>query len=91
MRFKPAGFLTKLVVLALLIYMTTSLLDLREKIQGVQEQRDALAQQVEDQKLENDRLEEAIENSEDPEMLEQVARDRGLVKANEELYITVAN
>ena len=91
MRFKPAGFLTKLVVLALLIYMTTSLLDLREKIQGVQAQRDELAQQVADQKLENDRLAEAIENSEDPEMLEQVARDRGLVKANEELYINVAN
>ena len=44
-----------------------------------------------DKKLENDRLAEAIENSEDPEMLEQVARDRGLVKANEELYINVAN
>ena len=91
MRFKPAGFLTKLVVLALLSYMTTSLLDLRAKIQGVQAQRDELAQQVADQKLENDRLAEAIENSEDPEMLEQVARDRGLVKANEELYINVAN
>ena len=91
MRYKPAGFLTKLVVLALLIYMTSSLLDLREKIQGVQEQRDALAQQVADQKLENQRLEEAIENSEDPEMLEQVARDRGLGKANEELYINVAH
>ena len=91
MRFKPAGFLTKLVVLALLIYMTTSLLDLREKIQGVQEQRDALAQQVEDQKLENDRLEEAIENSDDPEMLERVARDRGYVYKGETLFIDVAN
>ena len=91
MRFKPAGFLTKLVVLALLIYMTTSLLDLREKIQGVQAQRDELAQQVADQKLENDRLAEAIENSEDPEMLEQVARDRGYVEQNEILFVDVAN
>ena len=91
MRFKPAGFLTKLVVLALLIYMTTSLLDLREKIQGVQAQRDVLAQEVADQKLENQRLEEAIENSEDPEMQEQVARDRGYVEKDETLFIDVAN
>ena len=91
MRFKPAGFLTKIVVLALLIYMTISLLDLREKIQGVEAQRDALAQQVSDQQLENQRLEEAIANREDPEMLEQVARDRGLVRSNEELYINVSN
>ena len=44
-----------------------------------------------DQKLENDRLAEAIENSEDPEMLEQVARDRGYVEENETLFIDIAN
>ena len=43
MRFKQAGFLTKLVIVVLLIYMATSLLDLREQIQGVQAQRDELA------------------------------------------------
>ena len=52
MRFKQAGFLTKIVVLALLIYMTTSLLDLRGQIQATQSQRDTLAQQVADQRLE---------------------------------------
>ncbi len=91
MRFKRAGFLTKLVVLALLIYMATSLLDLRGRIQGVEEVRDALAQQVADQQLENQALADAIEHSDDPEMLEQVARDRGLVKQGEELYVDVAN
>ena len=91
MRFKRAGFLTKLVVLALLIYMATSLLDLRGRIQGVDEVRSALAQQVADQQLENQALAAAIENSDDPEMLEQVARDRGLVKQGEELYVDVAN
>lgn len=91
MRFKRAGFVTKLVVLALLIYMATSLLDLRGRIQGVDEVRSALAQQVADQQLENQALAAAIENSDDPEMLEQVARDRGLVKQGEELYVDVAN
>ena len=91
MRFKRAGFVTKLVVLALLIYMATSLLDLRGRIQGVDEVRSALAQQVADQQLENQALADAIEHSDDPEMLEQVARDRGLVKQGEELYVDVAN
>lgn len=91
MRFKRAGFLTKIVVLAFLIYMATSLLDLRGQIQDVQSQRDALAKQVADQKLENQELADAIEHSDDPEMLERVARDKGYVKQDEILYFDVAN
>ena len=91
MTFKRTGFLAKIVVLALLIYMVISLLDLRGKIQDVQAQRDILARQVTDQQLENQRLSDAIANSDDPEMLEQVARDRGYVRENEILFIDVAN
>ena len=91
MEFKRAGFLTKLVVLALLIYMATALLDLRGKIQEVQVQRDELAQQVTDQQLENRRLADAIANSDDPEVQERVARDRGYVEQRETLFIDVAN
>ena len=91
MTFKRAGFLTKLVVLALLIYMAITLLDLRGKIQGVELQRDALARQVTDQQLENQKLADAIANSGDPEMQEQVARDRGYVEKDEIVFIDVAN
>lgn len=91
MEFKRAGFLTKIVVLALLIYMATSLLDLRGKIQEVQAQRDELSWQVTDQQLENRKLADAIENSDDPEMLERVARERGYVEKDETLFIDVAN
>lgn len=91
MTFKRTGFLAKIVVLALLIYMVISLLDLRGKIQDVQTQRDVLARQVTDQRLENQKLADAIANSDDPEMLEQVARDRGYVQENEILFIDVAN
>ena len=91
MRFKRAGFLTKIVVLALLIYMATSLLDLRGQIQTVREERDVLAQQVADQRLENQELSQAIENSDDPEVLEEAAREKGYVKQDEVLYIDVAN
>ena len=91
MQFKRAGFLTKIVVLVLLIYMAITLLDLRGRIQAVQAERDALARQVTSQLLENRKLEDAIENSDDPEMLEQVARDRGYVEQRETLFIDVAN
>lgn len=91
MTFKRAGFLTKIVVLVLLIYMALSLIDVRGKIQGVQTQRDDLSRQVTDQRLENQKLADAIANSDDPEMQEQVARDRGYVEKDETLFIDVAN
>ena len=91
MVFKRAGFMTKLVVLALLIYMAISLIDMRGKIQSVQDQRDDLARQVTDQQLENQKLADAVANSDDPEMLEQVARDRGYVERGETVFIDIAN
>jgi cell division protein FtsB len=91
MHFKRAGFLTKIVVLILLVYMATSLLDLRSKIQTIQLQRDDLSKQVVDQRLANQQLVDAIEHSDDPEMLEQVARDKGYVKQGEEIFIDVSN
>ena len=86
MRLKRAGLLTKLVIVVLLVYLATSLLDLRGQIQSVQEERDTLEQQVEA----NQQLEDAIENSDDPETLERVAREKGYVKEGETLYIDVA-
>ena len=91
MTFKRAGFMTKIVVLALLIYMAISVLDLRGKIQDVEAQRVELVRQVADQRLENQKLEDAIANSGDPEVQERVARDRGYVEADETLFIDVAN
>ena len=88
MRLKRAGLLTKLVIVVLLVYLATSLLDLRGQIQSVQEERDT--QQVEEQRLANQQLEDAIENSDDPETLERVAREKGYVKEGETLYIDVA-
>ena len=91
MTFKRAGFMTKLVVLAMLIYMAITLLDLRGKIQGVQAEREELARQVTSQRLENQKLADAIANSDDPEVQERVARDRGYVERGETLFIDVAN
>ena len=91
MQFKQAGFLTKIGVLVLLIYMTTSLIDMLGQIQDVESQRDALAQEVSEYQLENQELGEYIANSDDPDVLEQAAWDRGYVKENEDLYVDIAN
>ncbi len=91
MRFKQAGFLTKLVIVVLLIYMATSLLDLRGQIRDAEQTRAALEEQVRQKQLENQQLSAAIENSDDPDMLERVAREKGYVKSNETIYVNIAS
>ena len=91
MQLKRAGFLTKIVVLALLIYLATSLLDLRSQIRETENLRNSLAQKVSSVQLDNLRLTEAIADSDDPAVMEQVARDKGYVQQDETLYIDVAN
>lgn len=91
MRFKQAGFLTKLVIMVLLIYMATSLLDLRGQIRDAEQARAALEEQVRQKQLENQQLSAAIENSDDPDMLERVAREKGYVKSNETIYVNIAS
>ena len=91
MQVKKAGFLTKIVVLALLIYMATSLLNLRTRLQSDLEEKNALASQVDQLTQENTQLADAIENKDDPDVLEAVARDKGFVKAGEKLFVDVAN
>lgn len=91
MQLKKAGFLTKIVVLALLIYMATSLLNLRAQLQTNLEEQETLSTQAEQLAQENTRLADAIENRDDPAVLEAVARDKGFVKAGEKLFVDVAN
>lgn len=90
MRLKRTGILTKVVIVVLLVYLATSLLDLRGQIQNTKEQQQTVNQQVEDQRLANQELQEAIDNSDDSETLERVARERGYVKQGETLYSDVA-
>ena len=53
MQIKKAGFLTKIVVLALLIYMATSLLNLRAQLQTNLEEQENLTAQAEQLAQEN--------------------------------------
>ena len=91
MRFKRTGWMTKVLITILMIYMTISLLNLHGQIQSVQKEREVLQERVAAQKLENQQLSEAIENSDNPAMLESVARKKGYVKPGETMYVDVAN
>ena len=91
MKLKQAGFLTKIVILALMIYMAISLLDMRSQIQETRQMKEELEKEVSSQQIENQRLADAVENSDDPAVMEQVAREKGYVKQGEVLYIDVAN
>lgn len=88
MRIKKAGLLTKLVVLILLACIATSLLELNSRLQDALAQKEDLSRQVTDQVQINADLTDAIENSDDPERIADVARDRlGLVKPGEIVFV----
>lgn len=91
MRVKKAGLMTKLVVLILLVYMAITLLNLRTQVQAAQAELDALTSQVTAQTQQNAELADAIANSDDPAVLERVARDRGFVMEGERIMVDVAN
>ena len=73
---KKAGLLTKLVVFILLIYMTSSLMNMNTRIASAQESVGTLQQQVENQHQRNAELGEAIENSDDPDHRKDIARQK---------------
>ena len=87
-RTKKAGLLTKLVILALLIYLATSLLDLQGRIRETQAERDALSRQVAEQTQVNADLAEDVANPDDPDRIADIARDKlGLVVPGEKVII----
>jgi len=85
---KKASLITKLVVLALLIYLATTLLNLRGQINAARADQSGLNQQVAEQSEKNAELSDAVENSDDPDRIAAVARDKlGLVKPGEKVFI----
>lgn len=88
MQVKKAGFLTKIVVLVLLIAASVSLLGLQRQISEAQSQRETLRLQVTRQSQVNDDLRQAVENSDDPERQAAIARNElGLAAPGEKVII----
>lgn len=85
---KKAGLLTKLVILALLIYLATALLDMQSQIRQTQAERDSLSRQVAEQTQVNADLAEDVANPDDPDRIADIARDKlGLVVPGEKVIV----
>lgn len=86
MKMKKAGLITKLVVLALLIGLSITLLDMRAQLQDAQSQKDVLTLQRDAQSQVNADLRDAVDNKDDPARIEDFARNSaGLVKPGEDI------
>ena len=81
------NILTALVILALMVYACVSLVGLGRKQAAARQREAELQQELERLQGENEALEYAIENADDPEVIAGVARDQlGLVAPDEKLF-----
>lgn len=88
----PAGFFTKLLVLALLAGLSWQLVRMHAQVEQAQTEREQLAAQVDVKQQENDALTRDIENGGSQEQMEGIARDElGMVSPGEKVFYDVSN
>lgn len=88
MQIKKAGFLTKIVILALLIAASVTLLRMQGQIAQAQREREELQQQVSRQTQVNADLRDAVDHSGDPDRQADIARNElGLAAPGEKVII----
>ncbi len=92
MKFKRAGIVTKIVILAIIVYAGISLISLKVQVSDAQEAHDELQGQVDGVLQTNTELQYAIDHSTDPDTIEDIARNKlGLVKPGEKIFYDVNN
>lgn len=90
-KLKKAGLLTRIVVLAIVIYMALSLIDMRGRITEARAEKDRLAAQVKSLSAANAAVEYEIAHSEDDETVESIAREKlSLVLPGETVYYDIS-
>lgn len=88
MQVKKAGFLTKIVVLALLIAASVTLLRMQGQIAAAQREQAELEARVAEQTQVNADLRDAVDNSDDPDRQADIARDKlGLAAPGEKVIV----
>lgn len=86
------GLLIKLVIVVLLVTVGFQLYRLQGQISEAETNRAQLAAQVAAKQQENAALEKDIENGDDPETLEDIAREElGMVNPGEKVFYDVSN
>jgi cell division protein DivIC len=92
MKFRRASLITKIVILAIILYAGISLVSLKVQISDARVKRDELQSEVDSVLQTNTELQYAINHSTDPETIEDIARNKlGLVKPGEKIFYDVSN
>ena len=92
MKLKRSGILTKIILLAIIIYAVCAIASSRSRIEEAEENRDLLQAKVDAALQENAELSYDIEHADDPETMEEIARTKlGLVEPGEKIFYDVNN
>lgn len=91
MKFKRASLVTKIVILAIVVYAGISLVTMKVQVSAAREKRDVLQGQVDSVLQNNTELQYQIDHSTDSETIEDIARDKlGLVKPGEKIFYDIS-
>ena len=91
MKFKRSSLVTKIVILAIIVYAGISLVSLKVQVSSAREKRDTLQGQVDTVLQNNTELQFQIDHSTDSETIEDIARDKlGLVKPGEKIFYDIS-
>ena len=86
-RKRASGFLTGVLLLVLLLGVGVQLYRLQDKLKTAREEEAALAAQINQVQKENDELLEDLEHADDPELIQDIARQElGLVMQDEKVF-----
>ena len=86
-RKRASGFLTGVLLLVLLLGVGVQLYRLQDKLKTAREEEAALAAQINQVQKENDELLEDLEHADDPELIQDIARQElGMVMQNEKVF-----
>ena len=89
---KTTGLITGIILLALLFGVGLQLYRMQDQLQAARDEEAALIQQVTDLKDKNQELSDAIENSDDPELIEEIARtELGMVTKDEKVFYDISS
>lgn len=92
MKFKQSGFLSKIVVLILLIFVAITLLNVRGQVKAAEEDLQTYQAAVDEQREINAALSDNIANSSDAETVLDVAKDKmGLLESGEVVFYDTTN
>lgn len=87
MRLKRTGILTKIVIVVLVVYAVVSLFRISDRRAEAQSELEDLRRQQAAIAAENDKMQHAIDNKDDQEVIRDIARDElGMIDPGEEIY-----